>query len=74
MGETALGKYAFGLVLVLLLLLAFSYALREKYPDGNPATPTGTTPAQPSLLQSSVAPQPAPATSPGVSQTTTTAP
>lgn len=71
---TALGKYAFGLVLVLLLFLAFSYALREKYPDGNPAAPTGTTPALPSLLQSSVVPQPAPATSPGASQSTTTTP
>ena len=74
MGETALGKYAFGLVLVLLLFLAFSYALREKYPDGNPATPTGTTPAQPSPLQSSVVPQPSPVTGPGVSHSTTTAP
>jgi len=61
--ETALGKYAFGLVLVLLLFVAFLYAMREKYPDGYPATPTGT-----------VVPQPSPATSPGVSQSTTTAP
>jgi hypothetical protein len=63
MAETALGRYAFGLVLVLLLFLAFLSALREKYPDGYPATPTGT-----------VVPQPSPATSPGVSQSTTTAP
>ena len=72
--ETALGKYAFGLLLVLLLILAFSYALGEKYPDGYPATPTGTTSPQPSLLRSSVVPQPSQAAQPGASRNTTTTP
>jgi hypothetical protein len=69
----SLGTYAFGLVLMLLLGLAFSYALREKNPDGIPIT-TGTTPAQPSLFGSPVAREPSQATSPGESQNTTTAP
>jgi hypothetical protein len=58
-----LGTYAFGLLLVLLLIMAFAYALREKNPDGIPTTPANTTPLQPSQ-----------ATSPGASQNTTTAP
>lgn len=62
---TSLGTYAFGLVLVLLLIWAFSYALREKNPDGFPTTPASTTPSQPSLLQSSVVPQPPQAPSSG---------
>jgi hypothetical protein len=72
--EMSLGTYAFGLVLVLLLGLAFSYALREKNPDGIPTTPTGTTPAQRSLFGSPVAREPSQATSSGESQNTTTAP
>ena len=74
MDGTSLRNYAFGLVLVLLLIFAFAYALSEKNPDGIPTTPTRTTPAQPSLFLSSVVPQPSQATSPGVSQNTTTAP
>ena len=62
---TSLGTYAFGLVLVLLLIWAFSYALREKNPDGIPTTPTSTTPPQPSLFQSSDVPQPSQAPSSG---------
>ena len=72
--ESSLGTYAVGLVLVLLLIWAFYFALSEKNPDGNPATPTGTTSPQPSMLQSSTLPQPSQATSPAVSQNTTTAP
>jgi hypothetical protein len=72
--ETSLGTYAFGLVLVLFLIFAFAYALREKNPDGIPTTPTRTTSSQASLFRSSVVPQPSQATSPGVSQNTTTAP
>ena len=72
--ETSLGTYAFGLVLVLFLAFAFAYALSEKNPDGIPTKPTRPTPAQPSLFRSSVVPQPSQATSPGVSQNTTTAP
>lgn len=72
--ETALGTYAFGLALVLLLILAFAYALNEKNPDGIPTTPRSTTPLQPSLPRSRVVPQPSQATSPGASQNTTTAP
>jgi hypothetical protein len=71
--ETALGTYAFGFVLVLLLIMAFAHALSEKDPDGIPTTPRNTTPIQPSPLRSPVAPQPQ-ATSPGASQRTTTAP
>ena len=74
MYEPSLGAYAFGLVLVLLLILAFSYALSEKNPDGIRTRPTKTTPLQPSLLRSPVVPQPSQATSPGESQNTTTAP
>jgi len=69
-----LGTYAFGLVLVLLLIMAFAYALREKNPDGIPTTPGSTTPLRPSPLRSPVVPQPSRATSPGASQNTTTAP
>ena len=60
---TSLGTYAVGLVLVLLLICAFSYALSEN-PDGLPATPTSTTP-HPSMFGSPVVPQPSPATSSG---------
>ena len=74
MRQASLGTYAFGFVLVLLLIWAFSYALSEKNPHGIPTTPTSTTPSQPSLFQSSVVPQPSQATSPGVSPYTTTAP
>ena len=74
MDGTSLGTYAFGFVLVLLFIWAFSYALTEKNPDGIPTTPTGTTPAQPSVLRSSVVPQPSQATSPGVPRKTTTSP
>ena len=74
MDRVALGSYAFAFVLVLLLLFAFAYALSEKNPDGIPTTPTSTTPSQPSPLGSSAVPQPSQATSPGVSQNTTTAP
>jgi hypothetical protein len=74
MHGTSLGNDAFAFVLVLLLIFAFSYALTEKNPDGIPTTPTSTTPPQPSLFRSSVVPQPSQATSPGVSQNTTTAP
>lgn len=73
MRPASLGTYAFGFVLVLLLIWAFSYALTEKNPDG-PTKPTSTTPSQPSLLGSTVAPQPSQPTSPGASQNTTTAP
>ena len=74
MRRASLGTYAFGFVVVLLLIWAFSYALTEKNPDGIPTTPTSTTPSQPSLFQSSVVPQPSQPTSPGASQNTTTAP
>ena len=74
MRRASLGTYAFGLVVVLLLIFAFGYALAEKNPDGIPITPTSTTPPQPSLFRSSVVPQPSQATSPGVSPYTTTAP
>ncbi len=74
MRRASLGTYAFGFVVVLLLIWAFSYALTEKNPDGIPTTPTSTTPSQPSLFGSTVAPQPSQPTSPGASQKTTTAP
>ena len=74
MRRASLGTYAFGFVVVLLLIWAFSYALTEKNPDGIPTTPTSTTPSQPSLFGSTVAPQPSQPTSPGASQNTTTAP
>ena len=74
MDGTSLRNYAFGFVLVLFLIFAFLYALTEKNPDGIPTTPRSTTPLQPSPLRSSVVPQPSQATSPGVSQNTTTAP
>ena len=70
MRRASLGTYAFGFVLVLLLIWAFSYALTEKNPDGIPPTPTSTTPSQPAPLGSSVVPQPSQAASPGVSQNT----
>ena len=68
MRRASLGTYAFGFVVVLLLIWAFSYALSEKNPDGIPTTPTSTTPSQP------FAPQPSQPTSPSASQNTTTAP
>ena len=74
MRRASLGTYAFGFVVVLLLIWAFSYALAEKNPDGIPTTPTSTTPSQPSLFGSTVAPQPSQPTSLGASQNTTTAP
>ena len=74
MPGTSLGIYAFGFVLVLFLIFAFSYALTEKNPDGIPTTPRRTTPLQPSQLRSPVAPQPSQATSPGASQNTTPTP
>jgi hypothetical protein len=74
MRRASVGTYAFGFVVVLLLIWAFSYALAEKNPDGIPTTPTSTTPSQPSLFGSTVAPQPSQPTSAGASQNTTTAP
>ena len=71
--KTSVGTYVFAFALLRLLFFAFAYALSEKNPDGIPTTPASTTP-QPSLFRSSDAPQSSQATSPGVSQNTTTAP